>query len=340
MPLQYPLPDLCQHSNLLRVLVLAQALAIILSFAPNATAEPWTRLGGTSVFILWVTLCSLFVYCKLTRWLSQLAPLIIGLFCMAILLLFTFAMSAVCWLWLFQFSEITDSFSKFMLSNLLIAFVVGLIAIQLGIIHVERQVQLSGQSRAELAALQSRIQPHFLFNSLNTVAELIHQDSKSAEQALLDMADLFRAAMHAGETLHIEQEFALCRQYLSLEKWRLAERLEINWQLPPCLPDLIIPALTIQPLLENAVRHGIESCASGGVIDIRLICSNTSITLLISNPFVINASKSTGNGIALDNIRQRLQLVYAGAASLHHSVVDGNFRVKLVLPRLKSDIAV
>ncbi len=330
----FPLPDLCHGRMVLRMLVLAQAVAIILAFAPAVAESAWQRLGLISLFVHWIALLSGYSYCKFRPWLARQKPLIIAAGCLSLLFVMTALVSSLAWLWLHDLGVFrSQSFGHFMLANLMIALVVGLMAMQLGLMHAERSQQLAAQSRAELGALQARIQPHFLFNSLNTAAELTQQDSQAAEQALLNLADLFRAAMHAGEQISLAEELTLARQYLALEQWRLGERLQQNWQLPETLPKLQVPALTIQPLLENAVRHGIESDQRGGSIDIELINSSQSVTLLITNPFLPALDKSRSNGVALVNIRQRLQLYFGDSASLNRSIVDGKFRVKLVLPK-------
>lgn len=330
----FPLPDLCHGRMVLRVLVLAQAVAILLAFAPGTVENPWQRLGLISLFVHWIALLSGYSYCKLRPILARQRPLSIALGCLSLLFLMTALVSSVAWLWLHNIGVLrSDNFIHFILANLMIALVVGLMAIQLGLMHAERNQQLAAQSRAELGALQARIQPHFLFNSLNTAAELTQQDSAAAEQALLNLADLFRAAMHAGEQISLADEITLARQYLALEQWRLGDRMRLNWQLPVALPKIQVPALTIQPLLENAVRHGIESCQYGGDVDIELINSSQSVTILITNPFAPALDKSRSNGVALANIRQRLQLYFGDSASLNRSIVNGKFRVKLVLPK-------
>ncbi|WP_290613197.1 sensor histidine kinase [Arsukibacterium sp. UBA3155] len=332
--LLFPLPDLCHGRMVLRVLVLAQAVAILLAFAPGTAESPWQRLGLISLFVHWIALLSGYSYCKLRPVLARQKPLSIAASCLLILCVITALISSLAWLWLHDAGVLlSQHFVHFILANLMIALVVGLMAIQLGLMHAERSQQLAAQSRAELGALQARIQPHFLFNSLNTAAELTQHDSQAAEQALLNLADLFRAAMHAGEQISLTDELTLARQYLALEQWRLGERMCQNWQLPASLPKLQVPALTIQPLLENAVRHGIESAQYGGTIDIELINSTQSVTVLITNPFAPALDRSRSNGVALANIRQRLQLYFGDSASLNRSIVNGQFRVKLVLPK-------
>jgi two-component system, LytTR family, sensor histidine kinase AlgZ len=325
------LPAFCKGPVILRSLVFAQAVAIVLAFAPGAAEDPWLHLGFVSLFVQWIMLTTSAALCLLRNPLNRLPALRLGFAVMAILLLVTMVVSLLAHLLLAQSIWLVPlSREQFLMQNLLLALIIGLMAIQFFMLHIERQQRIVAQSRAELVALQARIQPHFLFNSLNTVAELTQQDPDAAEQALLDLSSLFRAALYAGDNSSLLNEIQLARQYLALEKWRLGARLQIHWQLPDPIPELAMPALILQPLLENAVRHGIEPQAQGGSISIQLQVHRSSCTLLIINP----ASDATtkGHGIALDNIRQRLALQFDDAARLSSAVVEGQFRLKLQLP--------
>lgn len=328
------LPAFCQNRGILAVVVLAQAVAIVLAFAPGSVGDPWLRLGVISLFVQWVGLLSMALMCRLRPWLVQFSALWQGICVLAILLVFTLLVSFLAFWFLtgkgwYPYTTVLS----FMLTNALIAFIVGLLAIQFSVMHAERSMRIAAQSRAELDALQARIRPHFLFNSLNTTAELIHQDPKAAEQALLDLSALFRAAMQAGGQTTLVHELALTRQYLSLEQWRLGQRLQVQWCLGDEVPELMMPVLTLQPLLENAIYHGIEPNSKGGEICIELVPGNQSITVLITNTLSQQNRSSKGNGIALDNIRQRLALLYQDQAKLHCSKTETHFRVKLVLPK-------
>ncbi|MDP4536859.1 histidine kinase [Alkalimonas collagenimarina] len=329
------LPAFCQSRGVLAVVVLAQAVAIILAFSPGSEGDPWLRLGVISLFVHWTSLLSIAVLCRLRLRLALYRPWVQGLAALLTLLFFTLVVSLIAVPFLAGFHwQPAQSLWQFTLTNLLIAFIVGLLAIQFSAMHLERSLRIEAQSRAELDALQARIRPHFLFNSLNTAAELTHQDPAAAEQALLNLASLFRAAMHAGEQAQLQDEIALAKQYLALEQWRLGERLQVHWRLPKELVALTMPVLTLQPLLENAIYHGIEPAKKGGILDIELVQSARSVTLLISNTLPEQAVRSSkGNGIALENIRQRLALMYQQHAQLHCSRVEQQFRVKLVLPR-------
>ncbi|GAB2906724.1 sensor histidine kinase [Rheinheimera gaetbuli] len=331
------LPYLCHGRFLLRCAVLAQAVAVVLAFAPGPHNDLWLRLGLISLFVHWVALLTTLLFCVLRRQLNRLTPLNILLCCSGIFLLLTVLVSYLAFSGFASGNAMfSQSLASFTLGNLMVALIVAVVAMQFFIMHSERSVQLQAQSKAELSALQARIQPHFLFNSLNTAAELIHVDPTAAEQALLDLSALFRAALHAGEMVTLQDELTLAKQYLSLEQWRLGNRMQVQWQQPDNLAVLSVPALTVQPLLENAVRHGIESCPQTATLQVNILQSSQSVTIVIVNPFKLQIKSQSqhraSNGIALDNIRQRLQLHYGGAAQLSQGVVDGLFRVKLVIP--------
>ncbi|CAM3732403.1 sensor histidine kinase [Rheinheimera salexigens] len=328
------LPYLCRGRFLLRAIVLSQAVAVVLSFAPGINTDAWYRLGLISLFVHWVVLLSTGCLCWLRPQLNKLPAMTILGCCTFIFIIITVAISSLAYHWLHaQNWPLSQSLAGFLLANSMIAFIISMIAIQFFIMHGEHSEQLAAQNRAELSALQARIQPHFLFNSLNTVAELTQIDANSAEKALLDLAALFRAALHVGEALPLAQELQLAKQYLSLEQWRLGSRMQVDWQLPETIPDINIPVLTIQPLLENAVRHGIESCQDNALLRIQLLESRTAVSFVITNPFQQLSANRPKNGIAMENIRQRLKLHYGQHASLTYSVTDNVFRVKLVLPR-------
>lgn len=191
-------------------------------------------------------------------------------------------------------------------------------------------------AEARLQALQARIRPHFLFNSLNAVLSLIRSQPKQAETALEDMADLFRVLMADNRDLvPLAQEIALCRQYLALEKLRLDERLNIHWKIDDMPPDALIPPLLLQPLIENAVYHGIEPMTAGGMITIQIYSRQNEVHLLIKNPCSTQGHHHQGNKMALKNIKERLTLHFDLEASLKSTLVNGEYEVHIVVPHHK-----
>ncbi len=191
---------------------------------------------------------------------------------------------------------------------------------------------------ARLQALQARIRPHFLFNSINAVLSIVRADPKRAEAALEDMADLFRMAMaDSHELVPLRREIELSRQYLSLEKLRLDDRIKENWQIDEAVNEALVPPLMLQPLLENAVYHGIEPLAEGGVIEVKLLRTGSELHMEVRNPCYSQKGPHNGNKMALENIRERLALQFDVEAK--YTVESGNdfYRVHIQLPFIKEE---
>jgi two-component system sensor histidine kinase AlgZ len=192
-------------------------------------------------------------------------------------------------------------------------------------------------TEARLQALQARIRPHFLFNSINAVLSLIRQDPKRAEAALEDMADLFRVLMADNRSLSpLAREVDLCRQYLELEQLRLGERLRIEWHVDKMPADALVPPLVLQPLLENAVYHGIEPRVEPGVVSINIYGARGQVHAVLRNPYRQEGGHHAGNKMALANIRERLQLHFDAEATLDTRVGDETYQVHITIPYVKS----
>jgi two-component system sensor histidine kinase AlgZ len=191
---------------------------------------------------------------------------------------------------------------------------------------------------ARLQALQARIRPHFLFNSINAVLGIVRSDPKRAESALEDMADLFRMAMtDYRELVTLKREVELSRQYLALEQLRLGDRLKVDWQIQNVPEDALVPPLMLQPLLENAVYHGIEPMHEGGQIVIKLYRSGKEMHLDVYNPYQPNAHKHAGNKMALANIRERLALQFDLEASYSVDAGKDYYRVHILIPYVREE---
>lgn len=324
----------CTTKIVLRATVLAQAVAILLALAPGAIEDRWFRLGLSTLFVQWVALLTLIILCQVQKRIVKLSAKGFASLAFIVLLSCTSLVSLVAHQLLTEKGwEAQVSQSIFVFHNLLIAIIVGLIGLQFYLMHWERHQRIAAQSRAELDALQARIRPHFLFNSLNTAAELTQQDPRAAEEALLNLSELFRAALKAGERSYLTDELALVDAYLSLEAWRLGTRLTVNRRYPSQLPNLPLPSLTIQPLVENAVRHGVEASTDSCQITIEMLLSDQHLTLIIQNPLPKHTKERLqGNGIAIENIRQRLALLYDDRARLTTGAIEGHYRAKLVIP--------
>ncbi len=189
-------------------------------------------------------------------------------------------------------------------------------------------------TEARLQALQARIRPHFLFNSINAVLSLVRSEPRRAEEALEDMADLFRVLMRDNRELApLSDEVELCRQYLDLEKLRLGDRLHVEWHLNSMPGDALVPPLVLQPILENAVYHGIEPSSTPGVVSINIFYKGGDVHAIVRNPYRVNGGRHHGgNKMALGNVRERLSLHFDAEASLTSRVKADAYEVHIRMP--------
>ena len=213
--------------------------------------------------------------------------------------------------------------------------------------YVRQSIQRREQSElhARIQALQSRIRPHFLFNSMNIIASLIPVDPDTAETVVEDLSELFRASLQEeGSEVSIEEELALCRRYMRIEFLRLGKRLNIDWQIEESADSVRIPLLTLQPLLENAVYHGIQPLPEGGTITVSLKYMRDMYTITVANPIPAEdlsqpvnskypATQGRGNQLAIQNIRSRLDVLYGKRAKLDSQVSGQDFITRITLPK-------
>jgi len=197
-------------------------------------------------------------------------------------------------------------------------------------------------AEARLQALQSRIRPHFLYNSLNAALSLLRNSPRQAEEVLANLADLFRAHMADNRQLSLlSRELELARAYAGLEQIRLGERLRITWKVDNAPADALLPPLVLQPLLENAIYHGVEGSPTGGEVRVDVFARDQSLNLVLRNPVQGAGERRSGNRMALSNIRERLALHFDVDARLTTHKVGGEFIVQVVMPlrRGKADVA-
>jgi two-component system sensor histidine kinase AlgZ len=219
-----------------------------------------------------------------------------------------------------------------LLRHLLLAL--GVCAVLIAYFGLRARALSPAIAESRLQALQARIRPHFLFNSINAVLSLIRSDPKQAETALADMADLFRVLMRDNrELVPLTDEIELCRQYLALEKLRLTDRLNVEWHLKSMPGDALVPPLLLQPLLENAVYHGIEPSSASGVVSINIFYKGGEVHAILRNPYRADGGRHhAGNKMALANIRERLRLHFDAEGSLESRVRDAIYEVHIRMP--------
>ena len=331
------LPNFCNGDAFLRLLLVVELIAIVFALVSfDGQRSLFVHIALISVVMLWVGLATAAILCLATRhsWLSD--HLRTTIFAISVTLLMTLLASFLSLGFgrMLNFGPTAQDIGFTLMRNLSIALILIGLALRYFYLHYESELHLQVQAQARLQALQARIRPHFLFNSMNTIASLTHDQPALAEHAIENLADLFRASLAAEASISLQQELDLTRCYIDLEALRLGDRLEVNWQLPTKDPTLHLPALTLQPLVENAIYHGIEPLPEGGVIDIVINATNANIEIAISNPLVTtnNASQRKGNQMAIDNIQERLTLAFDGAASMDLSESESRYTVKLTFP--------
>jgi two-component system, LytTR family, sensor histidine kinase AlgZ len=206
-------------------------------------------------------------------------------------------------------------------------------AVLLGYLRLVAKAYSPALSEARLQALQARIRPHFLFNSLNAVLGLIRRDPRRAERALEDLAELFRSLMSDGrQFVRLADEIALLERYADLEQLRLGDRLRITWEIDSAPSDALLPPLLLQPLLENAVYHGVEPGTGTSDVLVRIALHGNRIAATIENPYAQTQLQRAGNRMALENIRERLMLFFDAEARIETHADGKRYRVDIELP--------
>lgn len=316
----------------------AELVAIVLTLAAGpAAGEFLIELAETSLYVLWVALLSALLLCRVRRWIERLGKtqaFVIGFVLLEVLCLLVaeaawqlterFALSVV----------INDTHGSFLLRNFAISSIVIALAMRYLYVSSEwrRSIVLEAQSR--VSALQALIRPHFLFNSLNTIAALARSDPWLAEEAVEDLADLMRANLGGlKDRATLREELEIATTYERIEKLRLGDRLTVRWEIDSLPMDARLPSLTIQPLVENAIYHGIELLPDGGEVLVAGRIRNGKIAIDISNPVTAGSeSRREGNRMALENIRQRFELAYGKLGSVSAGADGDRFFVRLEFP--------
>jgi two-component system sensor histidine kinase AlgZ len=315
------LPDFCSSQSLLMLVVAAELLALLLVLAGTERfdAFAWDRLALTSLMVQWIALVSALLLCKLRRPLMRLpsstAAGLSFLLVVAMVAFFSWLAEPV-----LRFARIAYFYSvssQDILRNVLIGAIVAGLIMRYFFLQEQLRARQRTELTARLQALQSRIRPHFLFNSMNIIASLIHVDPDKAEQAVEDLSELFRASLKAEGEVGLNEELELCQHYVNIEKFRLGDRLQVEWQLNAVPEQVRIPALTLQPLIENAIYHGVEPRSEASVVRITVDYDGVDVNIIITNPVAhAVAAPARGNRMALNNIRQRLQAHYGDTAKL------------------------
>ena len=283
------LPDLCSAPHVLTVILTSEILAVVLTLAPvGYEADPWQQLALTSMFVQWIALTTLGILCALRQRLAGMAVGWAATLSLLALLLVTAAVSEAAYRLaeLAALPQAPGIWSEyFTLRNVGVSAIIGGLTLRYLYVHHQWRQKLEAEAAARLQALQARIRPHFLFNSLNTIAGLIGGKPRLAQEAIEDLSELFRTSLGESGLAPLDEELALVRRYLHLEQLRLEDRLQVRWDVDGVPRDALIPWLSLQPLVENAVYHGIELRPQGGVLHIVGRLEDDAIRIEVENPF-------------------------------------------------------
>jgi len=339
------LPDFGSFGVALRIILLAEMVAVITTIARNPVfdQQAWQDLNLLSAFALTLSFIAIVTLKLASPIINKMSAELGGITVFLILLIASVLGTEAMIFTLYDIGMISERWPEWhkplLVRSLIITGLIGVPGIRYLILTHRSQVDAKIQQDARMQALQSRIRPHFLFNSLNSVASLTRAEPEKAEAVLHDLADLFRVLLaDARKLVPISAEREISRQYLEVEKIRLGDRLNVKWNVQNIPRAAQIPALTLQPLLENAVYHGIETRFGGGTVKIDMWAENDMLNIMISNPLPDVASKgsSKGNQIAQDNIRERLLTQYGITATMQSFEEGGQYHVKIKMPIIKA----
>ena len=334
-----PLDILWRAPVILWTLVAGEAVAAVVALAPGRSGDDFAYFGLASLMVQWSSLTTLALLWLGRRRLAQATPQRAARHALVVFLLSVWAVGGIGW-WLLHdaWGVADDRLPVFMFRITGIALAVGLLALGAFQNHWRARQAALRAKQAELEALEARIRPHFLFNTLNTGAALVHARPGEAERLLLDLADLFRAALSGPRNIPLGDELALARRYLEIEKLRFGDRLVVQWDVPATLPEVEVPALSIQPLVENAIRHGIEPAARGGRVDISVVVAPDSVGIVVGNDLpAAGAVPAPGHQVGLLSARERIHALSGGRGGLETRVEGGRYVASIRLPVIRGD---
>jgi two-component system sensor histidine kinase AlgZ len=327
----FSVPNLCTAPAISILVLVGELLALVLLFAGAEIS--WVRLALLSLFVQWVALLSAGALCA-SRSLFARMPLVAGAllaFAMVMTVTFVVGLAADRVVAGRLLGPAVDWWT--IVRELVIASIITALALRYFYVQQQLRAQEQSELRSRIQALQSRIRPHFLFNSMNIIASLIDTDPRTAESVVEDLSELFRASLNdAGNQVPLADELALCERYVRIEALRLGDRLTLDWQIDAVPAGVRVPLLTVQPLLENAIYHGIQPLPEGGTISVRLWAEGDRVLLEIANPVAAEPVRTEGNRMALANIRSRLAVLFGPRAELEAGVRDDRYVTTLRLP--------
>jgi two-component system sensor histidine kinase AlgZ len=331
---EFYIPNLCAAESVVIMFILAELLVVLYVLgASELPSFDWGTLALASFFVQWIVLLCAAALCGTRSMLGRLSLVPGVLLSFAIILLVTLVCSLVAMLLLNQ-TESVNLGSWWLLRNQLVAMVIGGIALRYFYLQQQLREREQAEMNARLESLRARIRPHFLFNTMNSIASLIGSRPEDAERAVEDLSELFRASLVDGERgTTVADELHLCRLYLNIEALRLGERLKLEWDVDEDIREQPMPALLLQPLIENSVYHGVARMPEGGVIRISVQQRGNYLEVTIENPLPPGEPPpSRGHNMALENIQQRLAALHGKEAGFIVRREEDCHRVSLSYP--------
>lgn len=334
------LPDLCSPRSLFVVVITSELAALMVIIARNGFAPGFAdQLALLSIYAQWLGLSTAATLCLARRWLAGRSEQVVALTCFALVLLVAWTVAEIAW-WAVNpvvgaGAVIRIRHADLVARTVCVAAIVGALVLRYFYVRFHWQQRVASEAQARLEALQARIRPHFFFNCMNTIASLTRSDPPLAERAIEDLADLFRASLaDARAPVPFATEIEFVERYLAIERLRLGERLAVDWRLDPLPAGACLPRLSLQPLVENAIYHGIEPLRGGGTVIITARGIDGALEVTVDNPLAPadGARHHAGNRIALNNLRQRLGAHFGAAAALDAGERNGRYVVRLRVP--------
>lgn len=312
------LPNFCAIRSVFAIVVVGELLVLVMVLARAPGSGLWQDLSLLSLFVQWIGLCSAALLCLLRDWLARLGNTAAAALSYVLILGITLLVSELGYRLVYG-PVIGSDHLQFLGRSAAVAAIAAAVALRYMYIQHAWRIRIQSAAEARIDALQARIRPHFLFNSLNTIASLIPSAPAEAERLVEDLADLFRASLGRRDRLvALAEELALADGYLRMEGVRLGGRLRLQRDIADLPHDALIPPLSLQPLLENAVYHGIEPRLEGGVLVIHGARENGVVVITVRNPAPGPSDRlRAGFGMAQENVRERLQLAFARHGQLY-----------------------
>lgn len=332
------LPDFCSATTVFVIVLVGELVAIVLTLAGHDTPGMFMiELAKTSFFILWLGILSAAVMCAFRDRLESTGKKQAFVISFVVLLLLCFALAEIAYQVTTVLGEtvvIDDTHGGFLLRSAGISSIIIALAMRYLYISSEWKRSIVFEAQARIKALQALIRPHFLFNSMNTIASLTRTNPRQAEQAVEDLSDLLRANLGgSGNRTTLKEELEMAAIYQRIEKLRLGERLSVQWDVSGLPMRALIPSLVIQPLLENAIYHGIELLPDGGEVLVAGKRDGDFLEIVVSNPVAPGKQRARdGNKMAMTNIQQRFDLAYDNRARVDVTEAEDAFSVKLRFP--------